>query len=122
MERRPLARQAFAYRLNRAVEAKRAREATFGRPYGLRTIASRLDPENPERTRRNLQRLMAAEYLPRPDFRVRLAAELEVDEGEFLLAEDSLESISRDVQEVRRLVEALTWTVQHGAGKETVAA
>ena len=122
MERRPLARQAFAYRLGRAIEAKRAEEERFGRRYGLRTIAVRLDPDSPERMRRNLQRLMAAEYLPRAEMREALARELGVDAEIFDLADDSPEAILNELHNLRRTVDELKWLVAHGTTKEMATA
>jgi hypothetical protein len=80
MASRPLTNEEFAHRLRRAFDAKKAAERTAGnKSYGLRTLGRALDPDEPDKARRSVQRYLAADHQPLPNMRLRLAEELGCD-------------------------------------------
>lgn len=85
-----ITKEEFAFRFNRAFEAKKKRiKAKTGVEYGLLTVARNIDPENPQRTRRSLQRYRNhGAHLPNIVMRRKLASELEVSFEEFGAADD----------------------------------
>lgn len=121
MESRPLTKEAFAFRLGRAIDAKKAAEAALGRVYGINAVSRAIDPDDPKRTRRSLQRYLNASVLPRRETRELLARELGLPGDYFEFADDPLYDALRRLDDVARKLDALTWMVQHGT-KEMAAA
>lgn len=55
---------------------------------GIRTLARKMDPKQPERARRNLNRWIHEGVKPSPANRVAVAVALGIDEGEFADEDD----------------------------------
>lgn len=88
---------------------------------GIRTLARRMDPEHPERARRNLNRWLHEGIRPSPANRIAVAVALGIREDEFSSDEDDEEDAELHAA-LAQLTRVLLERVRFAADRERVEA